>query len=166
MSAVISETQVLPALDGVLCQQLQSFMQENIPLTRAMQIQLNVNDTTLIIKAPLAPNINDKGTGFGGAITSLLTLAGWGWLWLMNSQHDYSREIVIHRSESIFSLPVKEEICVICKAPDFSDWRAYQNSLTRKGRARLTLTPNVILSNGEIAASLDANYVTLKANNN
>ena len=32
----------------------------------------------LRMRAPLAINVNDKGTAFGGSMTSLMTLAGWG----------------------------------------------------------------------------------------
>ena len=49
-----------------------------IPLVREMQIEvLGEAEGRLRLRAPLAPNVNDKGSAFGGSLASLMTLAGW-----------------------------------------------------------------------------------------
>ena len=49
-----------------------------IPQVLAMQVQLaGERDGRLCLRAPLGPNVNDKGTAFGGSLVSLMTLAGW-----------------------------------------------------------------------------------------
>lgn len=162
MSTGVSKLATLPVLDDTLCQQLQVFMLKNIPLTRAMQMTLEVHQHTLMIKAPLQPNINDKGTAFGGSISSLMTLAGWCWMWLVNTAHQFSREIVIHQGMSSFLLPVKQELHIVCNGPDQKDWTNYLLVMHRKGRARLSLQSDAMLDKGKVAASLAAKYVTLQ----
>ena len=44
----------------------------DIPLLNAMHLALvDYDDLTLTMEAPLAPNINNKGTAFGGSIASI-----------------------------------------------------------------------------------------------
>ena len=54
------------------------WLKESIPLAAAMQIEaLQFDGQQLEMRVPLAANVNDKGTGFGGSIAALATLAGW-----------------------------------------------------------------------------------------
>lgn len=54
------------------------FIQENIPLVRAMDLQvLSADADSVTVRIPLAANANDKGTLFAGASYSGLVLAGW-----------------------------------------------------------------------------------------
>lgn len=49
-----------------------------VPITRAMGVRFrSFDDAGVVISAPLAPNINDKGIAFGGTLASLLFLSGW-----------------------------------------------------------------------------------------
>ena len=81
-------------------ERLQGFLDEHIPLTRAIQLRVaSLDDSGLRLEAPLAPNVNDKGTAFGGSLASLLTLAGWGLLWTRCQQSGWNCDIVIHRGE-------------------------------------------------------------------
>jgi thioesterase domain-containing protein len=46
------------------------------PITRAMQLEIAAWDgESLQIRAPLPPNVNDKGCAFGGSLVSVMTLA-------------------------------------------------------------------------------------------
>ncbi|HQV41335.1 MAG TPA: YiiD C-terminal domain-containing protein, partial [Moraxellaceae bacterium] len=58
-------------------------LHQEVPLTAAMQLALqSFDDSTLVFRVPLLPNINDKGTGFAGSITSLGCITGWSLLTL------------------------------------------------------------------------------------
>ena len=49
--------------------QFQKRINQNIPLTKAMGLKLLEWDgTALLLSAPLAPNSNHQGTGFGGSL--------------------------------------------------------------------------------------------------
>src|SRR5690606_24608867 len=50
-----------------------------MPPARAMQLRITAGHADrLRLEAPLAANVNDKGTAFGGSLVSLMTLAAWG----------------------------------------------------------------------------------------
>ena len=49
----------------------------DIPLLDAMQLSfVRFDDLTLTMEAPLAPNINNKGTAFGGSIARICLFGG------------------------------------------------------------------------------------------
>ncbi|MFL0797350.1 MAG: thioesterase domain-containing protein [Cellvibrionaceae bacterium] len=51
---------------------------EGIPLLQNMQVHFEEPDnSTIIARAPLAPNINHKGIGFGGSLAALAAITGW-----------------------------------------------------------------------------------------
>ena len=61
----------------------EAFFYEQIPLTRAMGVRVESYDgQQLVLTAPLALNHNHLGTAFGGSLSALATLAGYGLLWL------------------------------------------------------------------------------------
>jgi thioesterase domain-containing protein len=50
-----------------------------MPPARALQLRVTGgHHDRLRLQAPLAANVNDKGTAFGGSLVSLMTLAAWG----------------------------------------------------------------------------------------
>jgi len=50
----------------------------DIPLVNYMGLErVTYADNEICFYVSLAPNINDKGTGFGGSISGLCTLSGW-----------------------------------------------------------------------------------------
>ncbi|TFG38857.1 MAG: thioesterase, partial [Candidatus Aminicenantes bacterium] len=59
-----------------------------MPITKALGLRVIGRDgTDLIFSAPLAPNINHKGTAFAGSLNATATLAGWGTIWLLLREH-------------------------------------------------------------------------------
>ena len=76
----------------------------DIPLLTAMQLSLvDYEDLTLMLEAPLAPNINNKGTAFGGSIASICLFAGWAVATLSFVKNDiHNTEIVVYKDEMTF----------------------------------------------------------------
>ena len=59
-------------------EEVNGFIQEKIPLARAMGLEVLSADTDAVeVRIPLGTNANDKGTLFAGASYSGLVLAGW-----------------------------------------------------------------------------------------
>ena len=59
-------------------QEINDFLNSHVPLFQAMQARLErCDDAGLTLIAPLAPNINDKGIAFGGAMAAIAALTGW-----------------------------------------------------------------------------------------
>ena len=79
--------------------QLRDVLHKEIPLTRAMGVEVESYDgSCLVLAAPLAPNINHKSTAFGGSLYSLAVLTGWGLLHLQLKQRDVLAHIIIRQS--------------------------------------------------------------------
>jgi thioesterase domain-containing protein len=79
----------------------------DIPLLDAMQLSfVRFDDLTLAMEAPLAPNINNKGTAFGGSIASICLFGGWAVSTLAFINNDiHNTEIVVFKNEMTFERP-------------------------------------------------------------
>ena len=67
-----------------------------MPPVAAMQPRvLDWQDGCLRMHAPLAANINDKGCAFGGSLSSLMTIAGWGLAFLELAKAGQEADIYI-----------------------------------------------------------------------
>ena len=63
------------ALDN---QTIQTYLYEQIPITQGMKIQvIEVRNESVILAAPLQPNINHRSTVFGGSASTLAILSAW-----------------------------------------------------------------------------------------
>lgn len=90
---------------------LEAHILEHIPLARAMQLRVpRYSGDELEMTAPLAPNINDKGCAFGGSMTSLLTLAGWGLIELGLRAQQLDCDIYVGDSHVRYQEPVWGEL--------------------------------------------------------
>jgi len=149
-----------PAISG---RELESFWYRSIAMTRAMQLEVAALDAAGIsLRAPLAPNANDKGTAFAGSLNATMTLAGWGWIWWRTRAGPQPPEIVIASGEQSFRRPVRETIAVRCESPETADLERFLAQLRRRDKARLTLQACTVLAGGEDAARLRADYVAYR----
>lgn len=81
----------------------------DIPLLTAMDLSFGeYADLALSMTAPLAPNINNKGTAFGGSIASICLFAGWAVATIAFAEHGIrNTEIVVYRNEMTFEKPAR-----------------------------------------------------------
>jgi thioesterase domain-containing protein len=86
----------------------------DIPLLSAMQLSLTeYADLTLTMEAPLAPNINNKGTAFGGSIASIGLFGGWAVATLAFMDHGIDNtEIVVFKNDVTFERPARGHLVV------------------------------------------------------
>ncbi len=143
-------------------QQLFNIWSNHIPLVSAMGIEVHDNDHDWYLEAPLEPNRNHMGTGFGGSIASLATLAGWAQTWmLLPSPEDV--HIVIARSSVRYLKPATGSLIATAETPDQSDVERFLGRLEQRKRAGIELNTTV-QSNGAAAATFSGKFVaTLKA---
>ncbi|MGO2414431.1 MULTISPECIES: YiiD C-terminal domain-containing protein [Cobetia] len=87
----------------------------------------------------LAPNLNDKGTAFGGAMSLEATLCGWSWLTLWLRARGIQRDIVVSRASQQFLAPVSGEYRLSCAPLDEQALVGVSERLVAGRRARLTL---------------------------
>ncbi len=116
------------------------------------------DNTGLALKAPLARNTNPKGTAFAGSINALLTLAGWGLIWLVLKELDIPGDIVIQNSSIGYVQPVTGDFAATCHRPTQADIDRMGQTLKKKGKARIELSAE-IYQDDRIAADFKGRYV-------
>lgn len=141
---------------------LQRYLTEHIPLCRAMALEVSACTAgELIIRAPLAPNINDKGCAFGGATAALLTIAGWGALWLLTHADGLRCDLLIRQSQLRYLRPAYGTLQARCALPGFNTWQSFTHTLAQRGKARIVLEP-VLESDAQLASVMTAEYAGLQ----
>lgn len=119
---------------------LQALMHEAIPLARCMQVDVVRADAAgLLLRAPLTLNANDHHTAFGGSLSALMTLAGWGLLYLLLDTPAQRPNIVIQQGVIDYRRPIAADLEVLCTPPDRLTWLRFSQTLRRRGRARIAL---------------------------
>lgn len=139
--------------------ELQDVLLTDIPITRYLGISVESYDaTSLVLNAPLANNMNHKGTAFAGSLNSVITLSGWGLLWLILRENRLSARIVIQDSTCDYLLPVTSDFSARCRKPEAIQIEKLVRTLQKKGRARLELSAS-IFQNQQLAVSFKGRYV-------
>jgi len=117
ISSVLSAFSKEPAMSHQ--QELNDYLTRHVPLFRAMRAHVEYADPNrLALTAPLEPNLNDKGTAFGGSMAAIAALTGWALTTLALREHGEIAEIVIVDSRLKFLRPVREAIVAECIPPD------------------------------------------------
>ncbi len=141
--------------------QLERHLLDSIPLARAMELRVDrYQDGELQMRAPLMPNRNDKGCAFGGSLTSLLTLAGWGSAVLALGEAGGSAEIYVQDSDVRYLAPVWDEIVVVGWLAD-EGIDAFASAYAARGRSRVAAMAECRLTDGGVAATLAARFVAI-----
>ena len=140
---------------------LQQTLHDSIPLSRVMQLTVTDYDgSRLVLSAPLAPNVNDKGTAFGGSLYNLAVLCGWSLLRLTLDEAGLEKKnIVIQEANTRYLLPVAGELRAECHLVPEA-WQDFLPALQKRGRARITLTVT-IRQNDKPAVEFTGTYVAL-----
>jgi thioesterase domain-containing protein len=142
-----------------LAQALQQTLALDIPLTRHMEITVEHYDTQgLVLKAPLMGNTNPKGTAFAGSINALVTLTGWGLIWLFLKELDIAGEIVIQNSWINYLHPVTDDFMAHCHRPGQDEIEKLEQGLRKKGKARMELGVE-IRQRDEVVVDFKGRYV-------
>ena len=119
---------------------LQERIDREIMLARPMGVIVeSADDLSLVLRAPLAPNANHKGTAFGGSLYSLAVLAGWAWLTRFLATRKLDAEAVIQESSMRFLKPVHGEMRACLEIPAAADIDKFQKMLMRADRGRIRL---------------------------
>lgn len=115
-----------------------------IPLTRALGIELHSWDgSALLISAPLEPNSNHQGTGFGGSVYSVAVTAAWGLMELALADLGLKGSVVVQTGSIDYLEPVATDFYAICRLPGGEIPERFRKALVRHGKARLDLTTEV-----------------------
>ena len=137
--------------------ELESIIHELIPISLAMGVRVQSFDGILLeLTAPLKPNINHQLSAFGGSLTALSALTGWGLVQLQLGKLGQIGNTVVSHSEATFLKPVRSELLCRSRVPDSID--SFESNLLDKGRAELTLLTEIVI-NDEIAMTTSSRFV-------
>jgi thioesterase domain-containing protein len=132
---------------------LQSRIAEEFALARHIGIVVeSADDGAVVLRAPLAPNANYKGTAFGGSLYSLAVLTGWAWVTRYLAARDVSADAVIQESNTRFLVPVQGEFTACAAAPSAVQIDKFRKMLQRAGRGRIRV--RVEIHYDEVLATL------------
>ena len=143
-------------------EQLERYLHESIPLTKAMGLRIVVaSPARVLIECPLEPNINVHGTAFGGSIVALATITGWLWIHVYMRERKQTPKLVISESTMQYLEPVSGAFSAELRAPSDKVLRSFTQTFDRRGSARLDLNVSV-LSGGEEVGLFQGTYAALK----
>ena len=135
--------------------------QADIPLLTAMHLSfVGFEDLTLTMEAPLAPNINNKGTAFGGSIASICLFGGWAVSTLAFMDNDiHNTEIVVYKNEMTFERPARGHLIVKATIKP-GDFQACLERLQARDPGRIRLDIQVdLFHDDERCATMEGLYV-------
>ena len=140
---------------------LELYLHRHIPLSKAMEVAVAACDEEgVTLAAPLTPNLNHRGTAFGGSVSSLAVLSAWTLLHVRLGAAGLPSRIVIQKSEFTYLKPIDGEFTARCPLPEAAVWNRFLTTLRRRGKARITLEAEV--RSGTVAAGRFAgDYVAL-----
>jgi len=140
-------------------QKLIDYLKRNVPLTREMDIRAGQqNDVWLELAMPLAPNLNDKQTAFGGSLATLCTLSGWCVCAQLCETQTSGFDIAVIDSHIRYRLPVRQDpICARAYYPERTKISEFTRALEQQGHARLMLHAEVLIE-GHAAVSFEGRY--------
>src|ERR1700731_583006 len=123
---------------------LQERIDREIMLAKPMGIIVeSADDLSLVLRAPLAPNANHKGTAFGGSLYSLAVLTGWAWITRFLVTRQFDADAVIQESTMRFLAPVHGEMRACIEIPADADIDRFRKMLVRADRGRIRLAVNM-----------------------
>jgi thioesterase domain-containing protein len=143
--------------------ELQQYLHEHIPLSGAMQIAVFATDNdAVVLRAPLAPNINHRKTVFGGSASALAILAAWSLLHTRLATHAVQARLVIQRNTMEYERAILSEFTARSFLPEPNHWPRFIHTLARKGKARIQVAAT-LEAGGEIVGRFTGDFVALTA---
>lgn len=134
-----------------------------MPPVRALGLRVDDFDgESLCLTAPLALNVNDKGSAFGGSLASLMTLAAWGLSTLKLGEAGYSAEVYVQDSQIRYLKPLYDELRIVARLVPEQDWSTFIATFAARGKARAQLVAEAVAADGRVVSAFDGRFVALR----
>ncbi|HCL29285.1 MAG TPA: thioesterase [Candidatus Latescibacteria bacterium] len=118
---------------------VEAYLHDRIPLSRLMGVRVSACDELGVrLYAPLAPNINHRGTVFGGSASAVAMLCGWALVHARIADLPFKTGLVIRRNQMQFDHPIDDDFEAWCQSPDEDSLAEFDAALAA-GKARLEL---------------------------
>ena len=142
--------------------EFQIFLNNSIPLTKQMGLKLKTfNQDELTLTSPLAPNINDKGSVFGGSSSALQIIGAWSLIKLNCLKNEILADIVIYKNETVWNKALYEKIKIVSKFQNNLDFEKIKNELTKKNNVKINTISTLFDTTNNICSTMKATYVIL-----
>ncbi len=143
------------------CRELEQFLHENIPLSKAIGIEVQESSSEhVILSAPLVPNLNHQSMVFGGSASAVAILAAWALVYIRLRQAGLNSRLVIQKNTMLYERPISDTFVASSSVADPTTWDRFQEMFTRKHRARIAMTVT-LQCNGEQVAQMNGDFVAL-----
>uniref|UniRef100_UPI004047273D YiiD C-terminal domain-containing protein n=1 Tax=Aliarcobacter sp. TaxID=2321116 RepID=UPI004047273D len=143
-----------------MIKELEKKLHDEIPLTKLMGIGIkSYNEKELISTAPLEININDKGTAFGGSLSTITIISSWSLCWLISKELGFdSKNIVVIKNENSYKKPVTQDIICYTQKPSKEEISILKEKLESKKSASIKIN-SMIIEDNEICVEFKGYYV-------
>lgn len=141
--------------------ELQHYLHTHIPLSEAMQVSvISATPESVVLSAPLEPNINHRETVFGGSASALAILAAWSLLHTRLRAEGTDCRLVIQRNSMEYLLPIQGEFYAQSHLAVPEQWPQFMRLLARKGKARIPVV-SILEYRGQTAGRFSGEFVAL-----
>ena len=134
----------------------------SIPPVHALQVRLTAYDgDRLSLTAPLAPNVNDKGSAFGGSLVSLMTLAAWALVSMKLEEAGFVAEVYVQDSAVRYLAPLHHDLSAVAQLGPGQEWGQVMAAFAQRGKARAQLQAQICDPAGAVCCTLEGRFVAL-----
>lgn len=141
--------------------ELEAYLHAQIPLSKALGVSVtSVSTDSVRVMAPLEPNLNHRGTVFGGSASAVAVLAAWSLLHLKVLSAGLTAQLVIQRNTMDYDRPINDAFAARSELTDPPRWERFRRTLERRGRARISVD-SVLTCGDEVAGRFSGEFVAL-----
>ncbi len=127
-------------------------LRSQVPLIAHMGVDLlSWDGATVIVEAPLEPNLNTHGTAFGGSLYNVAAMTGWSAVHLTLMDAGHMPSVWVAKGEIEYKCPVRGTLRGTATVTDESRQHLLHTYQT-KGRAKITM--DVVIREGNQDAVL------------
>lgn len=143
------------------CQSIRAYLYEQIPLSKAMEVEvIKATNKLVILAAPIKPNINHRSTVFGGSASALAILSAWSLINFRLQNERLSARLVIQKNTISYEKPILKDFEAICSLNETETWARFIKTLQRKKKSRIAVNAS-IQCQGERVSEFNGVFVAL-----
>jgi thioesterase domain-containing protein len=147
------------------CETVEQYLHQYIPMSGAMATSVTaIDESGIILSAPLLPNINHRSTAFGGSISAVAILSAWTFVHVRLQNLAIPCRIVIQSNSMEYVSPIDAEFQAHCLNPPQQNWERFIAAISKRGKGRIGLNAKVY-SRGVLSAIFQGEYVAIKIEN-
>lgn len=141
----------------------QNWLCDAIPLVGHLGVKVMYwQEDSLVWSLQLTPNLNDKGTGFGGSLAAQTTLIGWCWVTLWLRARQRAQDVVVAKASQRFLAPVTGDYRLVCTPRDTEAPAMLEKRLQETGKGRIALIQRLYVDD-VLSLEAEGEYAVLPA---